>query len=547
MTFTGTPTLASFDEWGGSEPLPVVKDGVLNAAMPAYTDTGEVSFRVLMKVPESGVVAETSVLSLTGAGTARRWELTVNTDGALKLYAYDGENAQILDSTYISFAINGDLISLSVALSQDGSDVDYRVQVNYYTDFKLVSENLPFLELSGTLSSYTMGAITRVIVNSQGGLGETSVGHLTIATDIDAYTGTAAAAAGWRGEDPLDRLERLVQDEEAIPLQITDDWSGDSKVTMGTQGLKDLVDLIRECGDTGLGILFEPRNEIGLAYRSRLSLYNQDPRLTLDYSEHQLAGPPTPVDDDRCTRNDVTVTRESGSFAKAVLENGTLSVLEPPDGVGRYDENVTISLGTDDQLPSQASWRLHLGTVDEARYPQIELNVRHSTFTSSQDMMDAALELDVGDRIVITNPPSWLPPDQINLLAVGFTETLGVLERDIVVNCIPESAYHVAYVEGDDYERADTDGSSLVSDVNSTATALSVATQAGSAVWITTTSHASDFPFDIRMGGEVMTVSAFTGTSSPQTFTVTRSVNGVVKPHSAGPDIRLTHPSTISL
>ncbi|WML79189.1 hypothetical protein [Streptomyces sp. VNUA74] len=547
MTFTGTPTLSTVDDWKGSEALPTLQNAIATAAVPAYSDTGEAALRFLLKAPASGVVAETSLLSLATTGTSKRWEISINTGGSLKVLAYDGEGNEVLGAPYVNFSVNGELNNVLLELTQDGADVDYRLNLADYTGVTQISQAAPSLEWSGTLSGHTLGLISRVTVGKTGGLGDLSVGHLVIANDLTAYTNTASACVGWRGENPSNRLRRLVEDEEGIPLQVISHGTSGNTVTMGVQRLKDLVDLVRECGDTDLGILFEPRNEIGFAYRSRLSLYNQEPRLTLDYAGHQLAAAPTPVDDDRYTRNDITVTRENGSFAKAVLESGTLSVLPPPDGVSRYDENVTVSLGTDAQLPDQASWRLHLGTIDEARYPQVSLNLRHSTFTSSVDLMDAALELDVGDRIVITNPPGWLPPDQINLLVIGFTETLGVLERDIVVSCVPESAYHVAFVEGDDYGRADTDGSSLVSAANSTTTTLSVATQVGSAVWINSAAHASDFPFDVRIGGEVMTVSAVTGTSSPQTFTVTRAVNGVVKAHDAGADIRLADPSTISL
>ena len=42
-----------------------------------------------------------------------------------------------------------------------------------------------------------------------------------------------------------------------------------------------------------------------------------------------------------------------------------------------------------------------------------------------------------------------------------------------------------------------------------------------------------------NVGGERVTVTNITGASSPQTFTVTRSVNGVVKAHTSGTDVRL--------
>jgi hypothetical protein len=75
-------------------------------------------------------------------------------------------------------------------------------------------------------------------------------------------------------------------------------------------------------------------------------------------------------------------------------------------------------------------------------------------------------------------------------------------------------------------------------DVSETDTSLSVATTLGP-LWTTDT---DEMPFDINVGGEQMTVTAISGSSSPQTFTVTRSVNGVTKEHASGSDVRLWTP-----
>ena len=44
-----------------------------------------------------------------------------------------------------------------------------------------------------------------------------------------------------------------------------------------------------------------------------------------------------------------------------------------------------------------------------------------------------------------------------------------------------------------------------------------------------------------------MTVTNITGSSSPQTFTVIRSVNGVAKAQTAGTDVRLWQPMILSM
>jgi hypothetical protein len=64
---------------------------------------------------------------------------------------------------------------------------------------------------------------------------------------------------------------------------------------------------------------------------------------------------------------------------------------------------------------------------------------------------------------------------------------------------------------------------------------------------VTTAAYPAEFPFGATCEGEDVTVTAITGSSSPQTFTVTRSVNGVVKAHSAGADLSLTDPTYLAL
>jgi len=53
----------------------------------------------------------------------------------------------------------------------------------------------------------------------------------------------------------------------------------------------------------------------------------------------------------------------------------------------------------------------------------------------------------------------------------------------------------------------------------------------------------ADYPVDVMVGGERMTVTGVSGASSPQTFTVIRSVNGVVKSHAAGTAVSLVDPA----
>jgi hypothetical protein len=207
---------------------------------------------------------------------------------------------------------------------------------------------------------------------------------------------------------------------------------------------------------------------------------------------------------------------------------GPLSV----DRVGRYDDEITVNVGPDGWLPHEASWALHQGTTDEARYPSFALWMERPQFVASASLTAAATGLDVGDWLLVTDPPAWLPPETIRQVVVGGSEYLHNFAWQVTVNCGPASVYDVGVYEDSD-TRYESDGSWLGADATSGATSLTVTTPSGP-VWAN-----SDLPYDIIIDGERITVTAVSGTTSPQTFTVTRAVNGISKAHDEGAEIRL--------
>ena len=292
---------------------------------------------------------------------------------------------------------------------------------------------------------------------------------------------------------------------------------------MGNQTQQTLMDLLQECETTDQGMLYEPRTVLGLGYRTRASLYNQVPATTLVFSSQQLAAAFAATEDDQLTLNDVTLTALDGSSSRQVLETGTMSVQDPPGGVGRVDTSITVNPQADSQLDSLANWKLWTATYAGDRYPVIPVEMARPQTPLS------APGPDIGDMVQVTGTPSWLEPGPISQLQAGTSETLTPFTWAIGLNAIPETPYEVA-VAG--VAHADTDGSQLASSYSSSTTSLSVEQSAGSSsLW---TTSGGDFPFPILVGGEEMTVTNITGSSSPQTFTVTRSVNGVVKAQAAG-------------
>jgi hypothetical protein len=349
----------------------------------------------------------------------------------------------------------------------------------------------------------------------------------------EAVLSLVPVGTGYTGERAGDRIARLCA-EEGVALVL-----GGATVDtapMGPQLPAALLDLLAECATADGGLLYEPRDRLGVAYRTRVSLYNQVPAEL----EHVALAP---VEDDKTVTNDVTAGRPGGSSARWVVQDGPLSIAAPPDGVGRYDTSVAVNVAADDQLAAIAGWLAHLGTVDEARYPSMPIMLHAPRVTAAET--DTVLDLDVGDRIIVPSGtlPDWLPPGDIDQLVLGYTETIRVADHTVDLVAAPASPWDVAVTDDPVLGRVDTDGSSLAAAVTATATTLSVATIAGAALW---TTASADRPFDIAVDGEVMTVTNITG-ASPQTFTVVRAVNGIAKSHASGADVRLAHPSIIAL
>ncbi|MCY0959649.1 hypothetical protein OTB19_22350, partial [Streptomyces sp. H27-H5] len=446
---------------------------------------------------------------------------------AVTLTGYDAAGATVVTVAVLTagFGFHGAWTRFEVtATDMGGGNVKYRVG---------------WVDVSGggwgndATVTGTPGIVTAINTRFGPLAADLRLGHLAVFSDTStvAYQG---ADDGWLGEGASVRLHRLCA-EEGVPI-----FSDVASTAMGPQRPATLLALLGECEASDRGVLYEDRDSLGLRYRSREARYNQPIALTLDYAANREVAPPLePIDDDQRVRNDIRVTRIGGSSARAVLETGALSVQAPPAGVGTYDESVTLSLATDAQPEQIAGHMLHLGTWTEARYPAVTVDL-----AAAPHLIPAILDLDIGDRIQIINPPDWLPPGPIDLIVEGYTETRKPPSRfwTITLNCSPAGPWTVSVVDDPVTGRADTSASTLASGVNATATSLSVAT-VGAPLWTTT---GSDLPVDIEVGGEVMRVTAISGASSPQTFTVTRSVNGIAKAQSSSTPVALAQAPIIS-
>ncbi|MGW7598111.1 hypothetical protein [Streptomyces antimycoticus] len=305
------------------------------------------------------------------------------------------------------------------------------------------------LGVDTTLSSINAGHVTSVSSAPGAAIDQRDLymGHLSVmrAAQTSVYD---FADHGFTGETASARLRRLCL-EEGVPLVVS---GGAADTTlMGPQRPDTLMELLQQAADTDGGMLLEQRDQLALRYRIRASLYNQPPALELDYTARGEVPPGLePTDDDANTRNDITVSRIGGSSARAVLEEGPLSVQAPPNGVGLYDESVSLSLATDDQAEPIAWWRLWLGTWDEARYPTVTVDL-----AAAPHLAVAAAAVREGDRITIRNLPPWLPSPIADLQVTSIAETKTLVRWTITYTCVPSGPWTVAEVPyAEDFEDA---------------------------------------------------------------------------------------------
>lgn len=422
---------------------------------------------------------------------------------------------------------------------QSGSSVTFSL----YVDGSLTAS---YTQSSLTLNGFARAQLSSV-TNAQSTVG---IGHVAVFYDFPNLSRTVEAFGGNRSETAGQRMQRLCREEGA-----EFDWIGTIEVgtyppstrahtpLVGAQSDGTLVALLDDAAEVDRGLLFEQRGIVGYHYRTRTTLYSQVPAVVLDYAAGQIAPDWRPVDDDRYTRNDVTASRTGGGSYRHEVTEGRLSTADVVDGgAGRYRESVTVNVQTDAQLAGLAEWIAHLGTVDEPRYPTIAVELHGHGLRGDAVRQFGLLDLDLGDLVVIENVDDVA--DDVEQLVVGYTEHLTEYVHALTLVCAPASPYRVAVLDSA-AARLDSGSSTLTAGISSTATSWQVSTSNPLDLWTTTP---GEFPLDVMIGGERITLSSITGATSPQTFTASaRSVNGIVKSHQAAAEVHVAQPVYLGL
>lgn len=423
------PVFAAIDPGVMSKPVP---DWTAASAYfnPVAGSSTSFTAGFLLTLPSSGMSGGDELFQVQVAGTAAYWKCLYSpSDGGsilLQVIANDGVT-ELYASTTFPHNLDGTTTYYKIEAVNDGADVDWYA-------------GSPSIGSSGTISTRSVGApvaasigLGTIAIGGSAGIGHVILGDSN--TVIFTY-GFDLALAGYAGETVAARMTRLAA-EAGVSIAVA---SSPYPWLLGVQSDGTALDAMREAeaADVG-GILRDSLNGAGLAYLPRTARYNdQQALLTLDYASGHLTPPLAPTDDDQQLRNDVTITRVGGSSARSVLTSGALSTADYPNGVGIYQYAATLSLFTDDQLPSTASWVLALGTVDETRWPRVTVDlVKNSSLVTAFDALRP------GYRVRITNLPTFSGVANVDLHVVGWVETLTAARRVVELVCVPGTPWQV--------------------------------------------------------------------------------------------------------
>ncbi len=541
---TGSSSLASNTDIDGSAPLPSMESGFWIGAATPYAPGTTLQFSFVMNA-QSAPAAAALAVHCTMTGTAQAWSFVLlPTTGELEMHAYVAGTSVLTQSLSSSISTRGDTGPLnnpsrwSLELTQNGANIDYNVE-RYSIDANDGAHGT-----TGTLVGQTLGRMKDVRINDPASpLGSVAIGHVYASTTILDITSSDfyGADTAWADERPEARAARVCT-ENGIPFDQQSATTATDQVRMGPQPVASVSEILGECQDVGY-LIFDDMQAFGLQmmpfeWRQDLNL-----AIAIPYGSLQTLNP---VDDDQGLINDVTVSRSGGASSRYVVTSGALSTQDPPNGVGTYAAGISLNLSTDDKPQWWAQWLAAHGTYDDARFPNVCLNLLEDVGQTLVAQALAGLNIstgagmEVGNLLRITSPPTWLPGGPIEAFINGWTEDLGPFCWDMEFNCTPVGPWRAWVVEDATRGHVDTAGSvTSGSFIAGTNTSMTVITNSGPR-WVRAADQAAALPFDIMVSGCRLTVTAVSGTSSPQTFTIsTTVVNGVAKTIPSGSAVNI--------
>jgi hypothetical protein len=498
MNIYGVPDFeGEFDAFKESDSV-IRFDGARLSGAVAGSTNGYTDLRFLFYAPTAPANGST-IITLYTSGSIRRWDLDFQSAG---LWRIQGFNEAALETgtptvtaSSIAVATTGEKMHVRFVLDQSGADVLWLLDAMdvYSTDLG---------GSSGTFSTQTVGRTSQVNLNTDGALVDAYMGHVAVYGLVSPpFAGTELNAHHY--ETSAARVKRLALEEQ---VEFRHVGAIDESAFMGYQTSEAPFQAMSSSAVTEDGFLVDPLDAFGVEFRTLRSMFNQPPAVTLSYTGNELSGNLVPSPDDAHVVNDFTASRGGAGSARYRLSDGALSVQAPPSGVGPYESGQSYSLAHEGQCVDIASWQVRRGTIDEERYPRIQVALENLRIAADPALTEAILMIDVGKRLDIGDTPTFLPTEDIRQVVIGYEEWFDNFQHNFTFNALPERVFEVAQYDADD--RFAPHDAVTYQDIGTADTLIEVVNPTGQS-WSET---AADF--DILIDSERITVTQVANTAA---------------------------------
>lgn len=484
------------------------------------------SFMWLMKFDSlPGSAADMITVATNTGSTVDRW--AIRFDGAtVNLRGYRRSTmTDVVTPASVFYSLDvTEWFAMELRLEVSGANTNWRLMWA-----RVGAES--YFSTNGSYAGTTVPYVTSIDFRSASPFTGAEFSHMWTGQNTLPFFSTTFLAvwSGFVGESDIDRWVRIL--EEAGISGYAESGTGQE---LGAQEIASALDIFRSIELAGQGRMFE--SGWGLAYRPRDNRYSRPVTLELDAADGGLGAQPTGLGDDSALVNDVTISRTGGAQGVRWTDEDHVA------REGRYAQAPTVNIERDDRLLLHASWMVFLGTRPGYRWPRMVLNLmRRPDFSNDWTGRYP------GARLQVTNAPAQLVGQAPDVIVEGTRTSWWHNEWIVEANCSNAAPWESPTLDDDDV-RLDSDLSELDAAIDADDMSFVIDVVEGEP-WITTAGYPAEFPLDLMINGEVITVSGIGAPAGTlQTATVSaRAVNGVSRSHDAGSQITLARPFYLPL
>lgn len=253
----------------------------------------------------------------------------------------------------------------------------------------------------------------------------------------------AALLTGFAGERSDERIARLYR-YAALTSGITVETGSQSVGPLGDLSSVSPIDAMRTISDAEQGLLFFDGAGT-LQFHARTHRYSVAPEVTIAAEsldpDTEFAG------DDQGLINRATITRDG--------ETASPQTVTDQASIDAYDESpwdTSLPVTTDEDAMQIAAWAVAVHAQPQPRTPSLKLDL----LTRPDAFVNSILDVEIGDKVVITGLPDQAPAPSLELFVEGWTETISLGEWLIDANTSPAGPYDVWTIEDPVYGAYDS-------------------------------------------------------------------------------------------